>query len=77
MKKALLLITLVSLVGCAYDPVIDTGGRSGTFNENKASEINGQPIFQNKFSKTKLRMDSQTIFSAISFNVTFEDDFSK
>ena len=39
MKKTLLLITLVSLVGCAYDPVIDTAGRSGTFNENKASEI--------------------------------------
>ena len=39
MKKILLLITLVSLVGCAYDPVIDTAGRSGTFNEDKAKEI--------------------------------------
>ena len=39
MKKILLLITLVSLVGCAYDPVIDTAGRSGTFNEDKATEI--------------------------------------
>ena len=39
MKKILLLITFVSLVGCAYDPVIDTAGRSGTFNEDKAKEI--------------------------------------
>ena len=39
MKKILLLITLVGLVGCASDPVIDTAGRSGTFNEDKAKEI--------------------------------------
>lgn len=29
MKKILLLITLVSLVGCAYSPVIDSRGNSG------------------------------------------------
>ena len=27
------------LTNCAYNPVIDTGGRSGTFNEDKAKEI--------------------------------------
>ena len=39
MRKILLLITLASLVGCAYNPVVDTAGRSGTFNEDKAKEI--------------------------------------
>ena len=27
------------LTSCAYNPVIDTAGRSGTFNEDKAKEI--------------------------------------
>ncbi len=27
------------LTSCAYNPVIDTAGRSGTFNKDKASEI--------------------------------------
>jgi len=35
--KALLLC--ITLANCAYKPVIDTAGRSGTFNENKANEI--------------------------------------
>lgn len=35
--KALLLCTL--LANCAYKPIVDTAGRSGTFNENKAAEI--------------------------------------
>ena len=30
MKKICLAILVMSLVGCAYNPVIDTGGRSGT-----------------------------------------------
>ena len=29
MKKILLLITLVSLVGCAYTPVVDSRGNNG------------------------------------------------
>ena len=39
MRKILLVMSLVSLMGCAYNPVIDTAGRSGTFNKDKASEI--------------------------------------
>ena len=27
------------LASCSYKPVVDTAGRSGTFNENKAHEI--------------------------------------
>lgn len=33
------LLALVALVSCAYNPIIDTAGRSGTFSESKAVEI--------------------------------------
>ena len=56
MKKILLLITFVSLVGCAYDPVIDTAGRSGTFNEDKAKEIT------NDLQHCKMIADSNSSF---------------
>ena len=39
MKRILLLISLIMLASCSYKPVVDTAGRSGTFNENKAHEI--------------------------------------
>ena len=37
MKKLIFLIIFVQ--GCSYNPIIDTAGRSGTFNETKAVEI--------------------------------------
>ena len=40
LKKSLLVfISFSVLVSCVYKPVVDTAGRSGTFNENKAHEI--------------------------------------
>ena len=41
MKKNILLIAILvtSLRACSYKPIIDTAGRSGTFNEDKAKEI--------------------------------------
>lgn len=39
MKKLILIISSLLLANCTYKPVIDTAGRSGTFNENKAAEI--------------------------------------
>jgi len=41
MKKNILLIAILvtSLQACSYKPIIDTAGRSGTFNEDKAKEI--------------------------------------
>jgi hypothetical protein len=56
MRKILLLITLVSLVGCAYNPVVDTAGRSGTFNEDKAKEIT------NDLQHCKMIADSNSSF---------------
>ena len=37
MRKLILLMFL--LTSCAYNPVIDTAGKSGTFAEDKAKEI--------------------------------------
>ena len=37
MKKLIFLIIFVQ--GCSYNHIIDTAGRSGTFNETKAVEI--------------------------------------
>ena len=38
MRVILLTILAMFLAGCAYNPVVDTAGRSGTFNEDKAKE---------------------------------------
>ena len=41
MKKTILTLGLLCtlLNACAYKPIIDTAGRSGTFDEDKAKEI--------------------------------------
>ena len=46
MKKTILLCGLLAtlLQGCAYKPIIDTAGRSGTFNEDKANQITNDII---------------------------------
>ena len=39
MKKIIPALLLLSMTACAYNPVIDTAGRSGTYDEDKAREI--------------------------------------
>ena len=39
MKKILLLGLMLLATNCSYKPVIDTTGRSGTYNEDRAREI--------------------------------------
>ena len=41
MKKTILTLAIscTLLSACTYRPIIDTAGRSGTFNEDKAREI--------------------------------------
>jgi len=41
MKKTILIVGVVCtlLSACAYKPLIDTSGRSGTFNNDQAKEI--------------------------------------
>jgi hypothetical protein len=45
MKNVLLIATFVALLqGCAYKPVIDSNGRSGTFNNSTAENITNDLI---------------------------------
>ena len=46
MKKTILTIGIFALFlqGCAYKPIIDSNGRSGTFNEDKANQITNDII---------------------------------
>ena len=37
--KGVIIAGFFFLAGCSYQPIIDTGGRSGTYAENKAAEI--------------------------------------
>ena len=40
MKTILLIMAFLTLLqGCAYKPIIDTAGKSGTFNTDQAKEI--------------------------------------
>ncbi len=56
MKVILLTILAMFLAGCAYNPVVDTAGRSGTFNEDKAKEIT------NDLQHCKMIADSNSSF---------------
>ena len=51
MKKLMLVISVMSLAGCAYNPVIDTGGRSGTFNQSKADKITDDVMLCKQLAK--------------------------
>ena len=51
MKKTLLVIMVISLAGCAYNPIIDTGGRSGTFDQSKAEKITDDVILCKEIAK--------------------------
>ena len=46
MKKTILTIAIscTLLSACSYKPIIDTAGRSGTFNEDKANQITNDII---------------------------------
>ena len=56
MRVILLTILAMFLAGCAYNPVVDTAGRSGTFNEDKAKEIT------NDLQHCKVIADSNSSF---------------
>ena len=57
MKKLFLILILsTALTSCSYKPVIDTAGRSGTFNEDRAKEIT------NDLQHCKMIADSNSSF---------------
>jgi len=53
MKKTYLMTILVCtlLNGCAYKPIIDSSGRSGTFNKSTAENITNDIILCQKLAK--------------------------
>ena len=56
MKKLFLILIFSALISCSYKPVVDTAGRSGTFNKDKASEIT------NDLQHCKMIADSNSSF---------------
>jgi hypothetical protein len=59
MKKYISLVIFLTLVNCStYKPVIDTAGRSGTFNEVRAERITDDITLCTKFAEDTLS-DSQ------------------
>ena len=64
MKKILLITLFLGLLtSCAsYKPIVDTGGRSGTFDEDKAKEISNDLQHCKQLAK-----DNTSITSNISF----------
>ena len=69
MKKLILLSLILTLTGCyTYKPVIDTAGRSGTFNEVRADIITDDITLCTKFSYDTLS-DSQEFQAWIIDNI--------
>ena len=54
MRKMIMLIglSIALLQGCAkYEPLVDTRGRSGTYNESRAEEITNDKLLCSQFAK--------------------------
>lgn len=52
MNKSLATLGVGLLItSCAYNPVIDTGGRSGTFNQSKADKITDDVMMCKQLAK--------------------------
>ena len=63
LKRSLLVFIGFSLLAsCAYKPVVDTAGRSGTFNENKAHEITNDIQHCKKQAKNNTSFFSNIIY---------------
>ena len=61
-KSFLVFIGFSLLASCAYNPVVDTAGRSGTFNENKAHEITNDIQHCKKLAKNNTSFLSNIIY---------------
>ena len=60
-------LSITLLQGCAkYEPLVDTRGRSGTYNETRAEEITNDKLLCSQFAKnntTKMSNVTYWIFS--------------
>ena len=72
MKKTILLIAIFVclLQGCAkYEPIIDTAGRSGTFNSDQAKEITNDTQHCKTIAKDNTNFISNITFWALNQNM--------
>ena len=70
MKNILLVAILVAFLnGCAYKPIIDTAGRSGTFNSDQAKEITNNIQHCDKIAKDNTNFISNITFWALNQNM--------
>ena len=71
MKKTILTLGLLCtlLNACAYKPIIDTAGRSGTFNSDQAKEITNDEMHCEKLAKDNTNFISNITFWALNQNM--------
>ena len=71
MKKTILTLGIVCtlLNACAYKPIIDTAGRSGTFNSDQAKEITNDEMHCEKLAKDNTNFISNITFWALNQNM--------
>lgn len=71
MKKTILTLAIscTLLSACAYKPVIDTAGRSGTFNNDQAKEITNNIQHCDKLAKDNTNFISNITYWALNQNM--------
>ena len=71
MKKTILTLGLLCtlLNACAYKPIIDTAGRSGTFDSDQAKEITNDEMYCEKLAKDNTNFISNITFWALNQNM--------
>jgi len=67
MKKLLCLMLFVQ--ACAYNPVIDSAGQSGTFNESKSVEITNDLQHCKMIAKDNSSFISNILYWSVSENL--------
>ena len=67
MKTILLIMASLTLLqGCAYKPIIDTAGKSGTFNTDQAKEISNDMQHCKTISKDNTNFVSNIVYWTLS-----------
>ena len=68
MKKTILLcgLCILLLQNCAYKPIIDTAGRSGTFDSDRANLITDDPLHCKTLAKDNTNFVSNILYWSVS-----------
>ena len=68
MKKTILLCGLLAtlLQACTYRPIIDSNGRSGTFDNSRAENITNDLILCEKLAKDNTNFVSNILYWSVS-----------